>query len=105
MCGACGVLGGGPDWIDRVDNPDGIGHRAGLTRTAERQRRLRLVNLLLAPGRSQVAEVSGMTVLRSPTGRSEVVDSLMHVWAAVERVGARPVDPLDGDLLRALGGG
>ena len=101
MCGACGVLGGGPDWIDRVDNRDGIGHRAGLTRGAERQRRVHLVNLLLKANRSQLADC-GALVLRGPTGRSEVVDSLAHVWTAVERIGQEPVDPLDDRLLALL---
>lgn len=40
MCGACGVLGGGPDWVDRVGNPEGVSHGPNLTRTAERQRSL-----------------------------------------------------------------
>jgi hypothetical protein len=102
VCGACGILGGGPDWIDRVDNPDGIGHRPDLTRGAERQRRIGLVNLLLKSGRSQVVDFGSMMVLRGPTGRSEVVNSLMHIWTTVERVGARAVDPLDSDLLRSL---
>lgn len=101
MCGACGVLGGGADWIDRVDNQDGIGHRAGLTRGAERQRRIHLVNLLLKASRSQVADC-GTLVLRGPTGRSEVVDSLAHVWTAVERIGLTAIDPLDDRLLAAL---
>ena len=101
MCGACGVLGGGPDWIDRVDNRDGIGHRAGLTRAAERQRRLHLLNLLLRASRAQVDDC-GALVLRGPTGRSEVVDSLAHVWTAVERIGLPAVAPLDDSLLDRL---
>jgi len=102
MCGACGVLGGGPDWVDRVGNPDGVGHAAGLTRGAERQRRINLVNLMLRDSRAQLIEMGTMLVLRGPTGRTEVVDSLMHVWAAVDRVAARPIDPLDTGLLDRL---
>jgi hypothetical protein len=26
MCGACGVLGGAPDWVDRAGNPQGVSH-------------------------------------------------------------------------------
>jgi hypothetical protein len=26
MCGARGAIGGGPDWIDRVNDPDGVDH-------------------------------------------------------------------------------
>ena len=102
MCGACGVLSGGPDWIDRVDNPDGIGHGDGLTRGAERQRRVDLVNLLLRSRRSQVVDLGTLMVLRGSTGRSEIVDSLKHVWTTVERVEGEPVDPLDPGLLAAL---
>jgi hypothetical protein len=102
MCGACGVLGGGPDWIDRVDNPDGVGHGDGLTRGAERQRRVALVNLLLRARRSQLVDLGTLMMLRGSTGRSEVVDSLKHVWTAVERVDGAPIDPLDPRLLAAL---
>jgi hypothetical protein len=104
MCGACGMIDGGPDWIDRVDNPDGVGHGAGLTRHAERYRRLHLVNLLLRESRVS-ATLSGPTVLlRGPTGASQVVDSLAHVWAAVEKIGLAPVDPLDEKVLTRLSG-
>lgn len=102
MCGACGVLGGGPDWIDRADNRAGIGPVAGQTRAAERQRRVRLVNMLLRAGRSQVVDTGSILVLRSPTGRTEVVDSLAHVWTAVEKVGMSAVDPLDERVLAQL---
>lgn len=95
MCGACGVIGGGPDWIDRVGNPEGVGHGAGLTRHAERHRRLHLVNLMLRASRAKVSDSGQFVVLRGPTGTSEVVDSLAHVWAAVERIGLGAVDPLD----------
>jgi hypothetical protein len=38
MCGACAVLNNAPDWVDRVGNPEGIGHSENLTRGAERHR-------------------------------------------------------------------
>jgi hypothetical protein len=102
MCGACGVLGGGPDWIDRAGNPDGIGNAAGVTAGAERQRRIRLVNLVLQGSGSKVIDVGSATVVRGPTGRHEVVRDLMHVWAAADRVGPRPVDPLSPAFLVRL---
>jgi hypothetical protein len=95
MCGACGVLGGGPEWLDRAGNPEGVGGAAGLTRGAERQRRVRLVNLLLAPHHLRLSDLGNKLVVRGPTGRTELVDSLMHVWAAAERLSGRPIDPLD----------
>ena len=103
MCGACGVLGGGPEWLDRAGNPDGIGAAGALTRTAERQRRIALANLLLAPIR--LGDLGNRLAVRGATGRTAIVDSLMHVWAAADRMQGRPVDPLDEGLLDRLAGG
>lgn len=99
MCGACGVLGGGPDWVDRVGNPNGVGYRQGLTRTAERQRRVALVNLLLKPSRIELADLGTLLCLRGPTGAGVIVESLSHVWAAADRMSSSLIDPLDPVLL------
>jgi hypothetical protein len=104
MCGACGILGGGPEWMDRVNNPDGIGHDDNLTFVAERERRIRFVNLLLQADGSRITNFGSMTIVRGATGRTEVVESLMHVWSAADRVGSRPADPLDPSLLLRLRG-
>jgi hypothetical protein len=103
MCGACGVLGGGPDWVDRVGNPDGVSYHQDLTRTAERQRRVALVNLLLRPSRLQLSDLGSSLCLRGPTGAVEIVESLSHVWAAADRMSSSPVDPLDPALLERIG--
>ena len=95
MCGACAVLSGGPDWVDRVGNPDGVGHVEDLTRGAERQRRVALVNLLLAPTRMHLSDLGNRLSFRAPTGRVELVESLSHVWAAADKMSTLQVDPLD----------
>ncbi len=105
MCGACGVISGGPDWIDRVNNPDGVGHHDDLTFGAERQRRIHLVNLLLQGDGCKVVDLGTLTMMQGATGRTEVVTSLTHVWSAVDRVGSHPVDPLNPSLLRRLAEG
>jgi hypothetical protein len=102
MCGACGVISGGPDWIDRVNNPDGVGHKEDLTYGAERQRRIHLVNLLLLGNGSKVVDLGSITMLQGPTGRGEVVSTLTHVWSAVDRVGSHRIDPLDRSFLNLL---
>ena len=102
MCGACGVLGGRPDWVDRVGNPDGVGYRQDLTRTAERQRRVALVNLLLKPSRIQLSDLGSALCLRGPTGAVEIVESLSHVWAAADRMSSFLIDPLDPVLLERI---
>jgi len=95
MCGACAVLNGGPDWIDRVGNPEGVSHRPDLTRGAERQRRVAFVNLLLKPHRAQLFDLGNGLSLRGPTGRTEIVEVLAHVWTAADRLCPPGVDPLD----------
>jgi hypothetical protein len=102
MCGACGVLGGGPEWVDRVDNPDGVPHGKALTLVAERQRRIHLVNLLLEARHMRLRDFGRNLVLSGPTGRQEIVDSLRHVWMAADRMAPDGIDPLDPTLLRRL---
>jgi hypothetical protein len=102
MCGACGAISGGPDWIDRVGNPEGVSHRPDLTRGAERQRRIALVNMLLRPSRLQLFDTGSSLALRGPTGRTELVETLAHVWTAADRISSSPIDPLDHHLLEQL---
>lgn len=102
MCGACAVLGNAPDWVDRVGNPEGIGHGENLTRVAERQRRVGLVNLLLRPSRMRLFDLGNKLCLQAPTGRVEIVEGLAHVWVAADRLSLPIVDPLDLEQLEAL---
>jgi hypothetical protein len=102
MCGACGAISGGPDWIDRVGNPEGISHEPELTRAAERQRRISIVNLVLRPYRLHLSDAGASLALHAPTGRTELVESLAHVWTAADRISSATIDPLDEWLLEAL---
>jgi len=102
MCGACGILGGGPDWIDRVENPNGVGAAVGLTRLAERQRRIALVNRLLARSGVRLSEQGRQLIVQSRTGRTKLVTDLAHVWAAADLLGRTGVDPLDERFLAGL---
>jgi hypothetical protein len=102
MCGACAVLNNAPDWVDRVGNPEGVGHTQSLTRGAERQRRVDLVNLLLQPTQMKLFDLGNNLSLQSPTGRVEIVEGLSHVWAAADRLSSQLVDPLDLEQLEAI---
>jgi hypothetical protein len=99
MCSACGVLGGGPEWFDRVGVRDGIGAAEGLTRAAERRHRILLVNRMLAGSGVRLAEFAGKFVVRGDTGRTRIVDDLAHVWLAADQIGRKAFDPLAFDPL------
>jgi hypothetical protein len=102
MCGACAVLNNAPDWVDRVGNPEGIGHGENLTRGAERHRRVGFINVLLRPTRMKLFDLGNNLSLQSPTGRVEIVEGLAHVWAAADRLSTHPVDPLDVEQIEAI---
>lgn len=102
MCAACGVLNGGADWLERAGNPDGIGTDDGVTKTGERANLVRMVNILLSPGRTKLRDFYTKLTIQGPTGQSKVVDDLAHVWMAADTIGMCPVDPLDEDYLEAI---
>ena len=103
MCSLCGVLGGRGHWTDRASNPEAFRARAPSTVAAERQRRTRLVNRVLGHYALSLADwPAGAFVLRSHTGKTELVDNLTELWGAAEALAGRACDPLDGDLLAAL---
>lgn len=89
MCGACGILAGTPDWME------GTAERGGAEKLAERHKRIRLVNSLLAPAGLRLRDFGGRLVLQSSTGRTRIVTDLAHVWKAADDLGRRPVDPLE----------
>jgi len=102
MCGLCGVL-GISHWTELSAHRDSFTPTAARTVGAERQQRVRLVNRILAPVRIRVADWAASSYLvTSATGRSEVVDDVQAVWAAVEKLRGRPLDPLDDGYLALL---
>ena len=93
MCGLCGVLGGEGDWTDAPASPVSS---ARSTRRAQRLQRVRAINLVLAQFGLALADWQGAKYqLSSRTGRTELVDNLVQVWAAAERILGRACDPLD----------
>jgi hypothetical protein len=102
MCGACGILGGGPDWLDRVDNPGGVPPGEGLTRVAERQRRVALVNTLLAPKSLRVRDFGRQMILTGATGRTHMISDLKHVWLLADQLVEGGIDPLDPTTMRVF---
>jgi len=91
MCVLCGVL-LEEHWAEREG-----GRRARVFRVA-------LVNRVLDHFGLHLDDWGGRVyVLRDGKGRSTVVDNLGALWSEAERLCGRPLDPLDPELLRALG--
>ncbi len=97
MCGLCGVFGAEAHWTDAA-RPDG---RSGLppgarTRRQERLHRVGLANKVLKHYGLTLADWDGNSfVLRSRTGRAEIVQHLAGLWPVAERMASRRCDPLD----------
>jgi hypothetical protein len=110
MCSLCGILGADGHWTDRLADPqDGQpaaqARQASGTRRKERLQRCALANRVLAHYRLKLADFEGQSyLLRSATGRSELVPDLVGMWAAAERLAGRPCNPLDPALIAALEG-
>jgi hypothetical protein len=98
MCSACGILGGGVDWIDSMIDDQQAPHK----KLAERRRRIALVNMLLEDAGVRLNEHGRQLVVRGPTGATRLVTELAHVWRSADDLGRCKVDPLDPDssLLR-----
>jgi hypothetical protein len=106
MCGLCGVLEAEAHWTDAAARPQAFGGQAQPTRRQERFARIALANRILGHYGLKLGDFQGRSyVLRSATGRQELVPHLAGMWAAAERLAGRPCDPLDPELIAALEGG
>lgn len=107
MCGLCGVLGGDDHWTSAVARPGVYARGVGtVDRRRERAHRVRTANLILRHYGLALSDWQGASyLLSSSTGKTEIVDSLAHLWPAAERLAGRPCDPLAADLVAALEAG
>ena len=92
MCGICGLLGGPAHW----SSSHGRLQLAGSTTLrAERARTVGLLNRIARTRGMRVSDWQGTAfVVAGATGGQEVIESLGDVWAAFDRLGGRPIDPL-----------
>lgn len=103
MCSLCGVLGAEVHWSDASARPEAFAGRAPPTRRQERLARIALANRILGHYRLTLADFEGQSyVLRSATGRQELVPHLAGMWARAEALAGRRCDPLDPDLIADL---
>jgi hypothetical protein len=105
MCGLCGVLGAEDHWTDASARPETFGGRETRTRRQERFARIALANRILRYYGLTLGDFQARSyVLRSATGRQELVPHLVGMWSAAEKLVGRACDPLDPDLIAALEG-
>ena len=104
MCSLCGILAGRGHWTESASSPEVFAGRAEVhTAGRERQQRTRILNVVLGHYGLSVSDwTAGKSVLKSATGRTELVDNVGELWPAAERLTERPLDPLDPALLAAL---
>ena len=92
MCGVCGTFGGEDHWSSGAGR---IGGDLAPTRRAERAHSIRVINAELRPLHVRVSDWQGRSFLVvGPTGKQQVVDSLTHIWSAVQEMTGRCIDPL-----------
>jgi hypothetical protein len=106
MCALCGVLGGAEHWTDAAARPGVFTRNAdSLERRRERARRVAVANRVLSQYGMQLSDWQGSAfMLATATGKTEMVETLAHLWSTAEQMSGRACDPLDPALLRRLGG-
>lgn len=66
------------------------------TRRADRAERIRILNQVLGPRRVKVSDFQGQSFLvRGATGKTQIADSIAHVWRCVQQMTGGAIDPLD----------
>ena len=104
MCGLCGLLSGGARGA-ATGSALFVEHDNRIVRDRERTDRLRTVNQVLAYYRLELRKAGGAHfILRSPTGRTELVNGVADVWHAAAKLRKEPCDPLDPGLVAFLRG-
>lgn len=101
MCALCGVLGGNDHWTDPIGR-EGVyvrGQDAG-ERRRERMLRIAEANTILKLFGLSIEDWQGSSyILRTQTGKTEVIDNLAVLWSAAEKMSGRLIDPLADDAL------
>jgi hypothetical protein len=101
MCALCGVLGGKDHWTEPLKR-EGVYVRAHDPAARRRERTLRIseANTILGLFGLSLEDWQGDSyILRTRTGRSEIVADLAALWPVAEKLAGRPLDLLDPEVL------
>jgi hypothetical protein len=102
MCALCGVLGGKDHWTEPLRR-EGVYVRFSDPAQRRRERTLRIARanrILGLYGLSMEDWQADSYVLRTRTGKTEIVADLAALWPAAEALAGRPLDPLDAAVIR-----
>ncbi len=103
MCGFCNLLTGETHWTEAgTDAGRDVAPPTGHARYLDRHTRVALVNRILEHYGCTVASWGRKYIVRSRTGQTALVDHLPQIWASIETIARKPVDPLDPALLARL---
>jgi len=104
MCAFCTMFAGGPHWTEAgTDSGRSSAAPVGNARFVDRAYRLKLVNRILRHYGCKADDwAGGQYLVHSSRGRTEVVEQLPQIWMTVEAIAAKPIDPLDPQLLSVL---
>ena len=103
MCNLCAVLGAGSNWTDAAGRPEFEAGGRKITRNEERDRRVGMLNGVLAFHGVRIEDWGGNSfVLTGASGKNENVYNLAGIWAAVDRLSGGDCDPLAADFLAWL---
>jgi len=101
MCALCGVLGGKDHWTEPLER-EGVYVRAHDPAARRRERILRIsqANTILGLFGVSLEDWQGDSyILRTRTGKSEIVADLAALWPVAEKLAGRPLDLLDPEVL------
>jgi hypothetical protein len=104
MCALCGALGGAEHWTAAVARPGVFTPNTNpASRRRERMKQVAAANRVLHHYGMTLADWQGSAfVVSTATGKTEIVDNLVHLWTAAERLLGRPCDPLDVELIALM---
>lgn len=103
MCALCAALAGERYWTDAAGSPEFAADGTLLTRKAERLRRLKIINRVLAFYGLAAADWGGSVyMITNNAGREGLADHLNGIWAAARSLRGSACDPLDPHLLNTL---
>src|SRR3954451_3385605 len=98
------VLGGAEHWTAAVARPGVFTRNTdAASRRRERIKQVAAANRILHHYGMTLVDWQGSAfVLSTATGKTEIVDNLVHLWTAAERLLGRPCDPLDAELIALM---